>query len=344
MTTTTRSEEFDSYYRAGKPLFTHAALLNIATQISNCEPVIHFDDFHGLSKPRRRNREPSWLTPKELAAYEWSIHIDYKSYEKLTCPDPFDDDQSDEEPHYNPIDISYIRFHREISTLNDLDQIRANFKTHGDTWLASQDCEDVVQTLLSRSTPRIRKIVAFALGSMARADGELIPRWTIQHALILGIADALRKEYAHEIRCFSQEPHYTDADKNFLREKGVAVLEDPMAFLEVDAETLVISIAPNVCVKQILADLTRPAVMMWDEVTVEDPTQNVWRTEIVDGVEEIVAPYRTDPNSPRVCEMVEGYHKIPFVGNEKHFGGIATYIRKDNSQSAFNKDDSAPEM
>lgn len=124
---------------------------------------------------------------------------------------------------------------------------------------------------------------------MARADGEVIPRWTIQHALILGIADALQKAYGREIQCFSQEPLYTDDDKIFLGEKGVTVLEDPMAWLEVDKETLVISIAPNVCVKQIVTDLTRPAVMMWDEVTAQDPADSVWKTEMIDGVETVVA-------------------------------------------------------
>lgn len=56
------SDKFEKYYRAGKPLFTRAALLDIATQISSGQPVIHFDDFHGLSKPQRKSRVPEWLS------------------------------------------------------------------------------------------------------------------------------------------------------------------------------------------------------------------------------------------------------------------------------------------
>lgn len=56
------SDRFEKYYRAGKPLFTRAALLDIATQISSGQPVIHLDDFHGLSKPQRRSRVPDWLS------------------------------------------------------------------------------------------------------------------------------------------------------------------------------------------------------------------------------------------------------------------------------------------
>lgn len=227
---------------------------------------------------------------RELAAHEWSCIIDYNSYEELTRPvHPYDEWETDEERDYNPLEISYTRSHGDNFVHNNLDQIRANFNTHGDTWLASQECKDIVQPLLSQSTPKIRKIVAFALGSLARADGDVVPRWTIQHALILAIANTLQKAYGHEIRCFSQEPLYTDDDKIFLGEKGVTVLEDPMAWLEVDEETLVISIAPNVCVKQIITDLTRPAVMMWDEVVARDPAENVWKTELMDGVETLVA-------------------------------------------------------
>lgn len=92
-----------------------------------------------------------------------------------------------------------------------------------------------------------------------------------------------------EIRCFSQEPLYTDDDKRFLGEKGITVLEDPMACLEVDKETLVISISPNVCVKQIITDLTRPAVMIWDEVKAQDTAEHKWKSKMIDGVETLVS-------------------------------------------------------
>jgi hypothetical protein len=59
-----KSERFDQYYRAGKPLFTRAALLDIATQIASGNPFLHFNDFHGLSPPQERSRVPSWLTPE----------------------------------------------------------------------------------------------------------------------------------------------------------------------------------------------------------------------------------------------------------------------------------------
>lgn len=56
------SERFEQYYRAGNPLFTRAALLDIATQISSGQPILYLDDFHGLSTPRQRERVPDWIT------------------------------------------------------------------------------------------------------------------------------------------------------------------------------------------------------------------------------------------------------------------------------------------
>ena len=59
-----RFARFNQYYTAGKPLFTRAALVDIATQIASGEPFLYFNDFLGLSPPRERSRIPSWLTPE----------------------------------------------------------------------------------------------------------------------------------------------------------------------------------------------------------------------------------------------------------------------------------------
>jgi hypothetical protein len=218
--------------------------------------------------------------------HEWSICIDYKSYEKLTCRDPY---ETEIILDYNPIDISYFR-RKDTPIPNDLDQIHTNFAMSGEPWLESDECRAIVQPLLLHPSARkIRKIVAFALGSLSRAGSDVLPRWTAQHAMILGIATALQKANGHEINCFAQEPLYADADKTFLQDRGITVLEDPMGFLEVDEETLVISISPNVCVKQILADLTRPAAMIWDQVKPHHPAENEWKMKVIDGVTTVYA-------------------------------------------------------
>jgi hypothetical protein len=49
------------------------------------------------------------------------------------------------------------------------------------------------------------------------------------------------------------------------------VLDDPRAFLEVDETTILICIGSDIPVHQIVADIARPAIMIWDEPVDEDP-------------------------------------------------------------------------
>ncbi len=60
---------------------------------------------------------------------------------------------------------------------------------------------------------------------------------------------------------------YVDTDKEVLGRVGVTVVDDPRGFLEVDDNSVVICVAPNVPVKQIIADIARPAVLIWNRVT-----------------------------------------------------------------------------
>lgn len=67
------------------------------------------------------------------------------------------------------------------------------------------------------------------------------------------------------IQCYAQAPVYTEADKQVLAHEGITVLDDPKGFLELDEQTAVFSVGPQVPVRQITADLTRPAMMVWQQ-------------------------------------------------------------------------------
>ncbi len=68
---------------------------------------------------------------------------------------------------------------------------------------------------------------------------------------------------------------YEDVDRTVLGELGMTVLDHPRGFLEVDEATVVFSQAPLVAVRQIVADIARPAVMVWDKVR-EIPRKGYW--------------------------------------------------------------------
>jgi hypothetical protein len=68
------------------------------------------------------------------------------------------------------------------------------------------------------------------------------------------------------IKCYAQDPAYTATDKSLLEQAGVTILNDPEAFLEVDESTVVLSVSPSVCVRQIISEIARPAIMIWDPI------------------------------------------------------------------------------
>jgi hypothetical protein len=150
--------------------------------------------------------------------------------------------------------------------------MRAGIESHG--------CKDF-QSLLSSFAKehQINKIVGFALGSMCYLDRGQdeeklyhCKRSASQHALQLTIKDWLHErdrgtEMAGSIASYVQDPGYTDIDKEILTEAGLEVIDDPRGWLEVDEQTVLLSIAPNVPTKEIVADLARPAIVIWCRVT-----------------------------------------------------------------------------
>ena len=123
-------------------------------------------------------------------------------------------------------------------------------------------------------SPCINKIVALSCSTMTWADddGGAMMLSVSQHILALKVRDFLATHYgsnAHEIKCYAQDPLYTPVDEQVLSSEGFAVVDDPRAFLEVDEASVVICLASDIPVKQIIADIARPAILLWDRVTDE---------------------------------------------------------------------------
>lgn len=95
-----------------------------------------------------------------------------------------------------------------------------------------------------------------------------------QHTLALMIRDFLGDLYGENsstIQCYSENPFYAPVDKQVLSEAGFTIINDLRAFLEVDETSLVISMDPDIPVRQIVADTARPAMMVWNKVRVSEP-------------------------------------------------------------------------
>lgn len=146
---------------------------------------------------------------------------------------------------------------------------RGFFQARMRSWETTESCKRLRSVLASKSVPcTISKIVGFACGPVSsNPEDPLTCRSSFQHALMLTMREVLGKEKGNsEMICYAQDPAYTDVDKCILMETGITVLDDPEAFLVVDESTVVFSCSPNVPVRQIISDITQPAIMIWDRV------------------------------------------------------------------------------
>jgi hypothetical protein len=168
---------------------------------------------------------------------------------------------------------------------SDYATVKRRFEEAKQSWEASEHFAQLKSTLASVAVPPgIDKIVALACSTMTWADngdnmrsmGQHILALTIRHLLASGSSTGADGENARGIKCYAQDPIYTPVDEQVLSEAGFTVVDDPRAFLEIGEASVVIASAPNIPVRQIVADIARPAIMIWDEVTVEDPT-TLWQ-------------------------------------------------------------------
>lgn len=128
-------------------------------------------------------------------------------------------------------------------------------------------CKRVVQILDSSVAGHgIEKIVAVALAAISKDDRH---RSAFQHAFVLTLREWLHARQK-SICCYAQDPEYEAVDKVVLGEHGIEVIDDPRAWLEVDERSILFSCAPNVPVKEIVADITRPAVVIWERLDAKD--------------------------------------------------------------------------
>lgn len=155
-------------------------------------------------------------------------------------------------------------------------ETRATLQQEKAKWDAGAACRELIATLQGVADagrlPRVDKVVAFACHRPSVV--ERAERVAAEHALVLSIRDFFAQR-SETVQCYAQDPMYEDVDRTMLGELGMTVLDHPRGFLEVDEATVVFSQAPLVAVRQIVADIARPAVMVWDKVR-EIPRKGYW--------------------------------------------------------------------
>ncbi|KUI60303.1 hypothetical protein VP1G_07521 [Cytospora mali] len=215
-----------------------------------------------------------------------------------------------------------------------LEDVQEAFDAGVKTWGNSEDWRRLKSALAAVSLSKpITKIIAFACSTMSISDDSGSKRSILQHALMLTLRGFLQEKGVPgvEVQCYAQDPQYTEIDAAVLKRAGITVMRDPRCFLEVDESSVVLSVAPDIPVRQIVADLARPAILIWDRVKCEDKTLRIWSTRIpgrtwgnIEELEGILG----DPDSPRLREMIRDEYIEVKELDEESFGQVSIYIRR----------------
>jgi hypothetical protein len=149
-----------------------------------------------------------------------------------------------------------------------LEEIIADHKTYRAAWLSSKTRDQLESQLRGLDNlPRIDKVVCFGLSNffnLKSGEKRHISRSHTQHLAALTIASILKERFKlPTVDVISQDPAFMATDQEFLRSVGIEPVKDSKGFLEITERTFVITVYPNICVRQIVADLTWPAAMIW---------------------------------------------------------------------------------
>lgn len=146
-------------------------------------------------------------------------------------------------------------------------------------WEASEPCRQLRETLATAIAPRkIAKVVGLACGPIVEksSKGTWAARFSTQHALLLTLQDVFKGLGGDaQVPCYVQDPAYSYIDKTILAAAGLIVLSDPMGLVEIDDESAVFSINPNIPVKEIVRDFANPALIIWQAGPEEALTSTV---------------------------------------------------------------------
>ncbi|KAK7732603.1 hypothetical protein SLS63_004858 [Diaporthe eres] len=292
-------------YSSGIPFFTKRAIADLVDQFDRARKhlqhvgtsegndggesrrqMLFLQDLDGKTVELENEIGTVWPTTGTTEHITTDLVIRYRTYQGLIAANT-DPRQYTPELAYCPLRINYLECKRDKTTKQlrpqrrgqSLKATREALDAGVKSWESSEECERITAALTASTTlNKVTKVIAFACCTMSRSEA-VQKRSITQHALILTIKDILQKKSLTadgHVRCYAQDPIYTSADRAVLEGKGIHVLEDPHGFLEVDDSSIVIAFSPNVPVRQIVADIARPAVMLWNRVKPEGEMASAW--------------------------------------------------------------------
>ncbi|KAF1997681.1 hypothetical protein P154DRAFT_578599 [Amniculicola lignicola CBS 123094] len=127
-------------------------------------------------------------------------------------------------------------------------------------WEKSPMCRNIKDLANGKvKIPNVTKIICFGLGCPDLDDSGLRYGGSHQqHLAACTLRDVLSEILGADIKIYAQDPNYCAAGKQMLMNKfGITIVDDPAGWLLLDAETLVMTVCPSVCVRQIACDILK---------------------------------------------------------------------------------------
>ncbi|KAM3456403.1 hypothetical protein MY3296_001682 [Beauveria thailandica] len=207
-------------------------------------------------------------------------------------------------------------------------------------WTKSESCQLLKSRLQqTASIHAVKKIICFGLGDICRTPPEWMKRQAgkdaqnletefvrgamIQHSIALTVRQICNDLAGCHIQLLAQDPDYTKEAKEILASSGFSIVGEFGAggFAEIDDESLVFSVYVEAPLKQIIADIARPPIIISTGFDVFNDSEKPW----------------IDAESPRTMVMWREYNEkasLPIAqGDEEVMSkmrDIYIYAKKDS--------------
>lgn len=182
--------------------------------------------------------------------------------------------------------------------------LRAAWEETKHHWVNSQTYRELLETLATiQCPPNANKLICFGLGSLdgeerspslqelAKDEETPLRAAMTQHLAAQTMASVFGAQIGKPpLRIMAQDPAYAPGQVAFLAEVGIEVVPGigALGFTYVDDDSIVFSCSPDVPVKQIVADIAKPAGMIWNAVKPAAEALDKWVIHEVWGQEMIV--------------------------------------------------------
>ncbi|KAI1446646.1 hypothetical protein F5Y02DRAFT_416934 [Annulohypoxylon stygium] len=186
-------------------------------------------------------------------------------------------------------------------------------------WQVEPRYEFLIQALERSRLHEVDKIVAFGLGSLTGRPSRTTNQR--EHALAMTVARVIRRMYpGKEVPVWVQDPDYNEVDKVVLNFFGFRVVEGhgALGFTKIDTHTFVLNHNASFPMREIVADLDRPAAVFWKPEIPQDQH---------DANPQLARTMR-DVDSVRTRRMMQEYDHEPIPGSSLNFHQYYDYSQR----------------